>query len=278
MKIGFNGASTMKTDLPGDIRAASQGGYDLIEIWAKKMEAYLSDHSLKDLKGLFKKVQLRPLAINSVEFITFNSSWEKTNTMNMIQRYAEVGDQIGCPYIVLVPSPRPDGVSDQEVYEESVSVLQEISGKFKDHKIRFAFEFLGFSWCSVSTLEQDFKIVKGVGRENIGLVLDTFHFYAGGSEIQSIKNVDKEKIFILHINDAENLPRERLQDSHRLFPGEGIIPLKEIFSKLKEIHYDGPVSIEMFRPEYWMRPPEEVARKGMEALRKFITPLHPPLT
>ncbi len=270
MKIGFNGASTMKTDLPGDIRAASRAGYDLIEIWAKKMEAYLSDHNLEDLNGLLKKAKLKPLAINSVEFITFNSSWEKTNTMNMIKRYAEVADDIDCPYIVLVPSPRPPAVTDKEVYKESVSVLREISDKFKNYEVRFAFEFLGFSWCSVFTLEQDFKIVEGVGRSNIGLVLDTFHFYAGGSAISSVRNVDKEKIFILHINDAENLPREKLQDAHRLFPGEGIIPLKEIISKLKEIRYDGPVSIEMFRPEYWARPPEEVARKGMEAVKKFF--------
>jgi 2-keto-myo-inositol isomerase len=270
MKIGFNGASTMKTDLVGDIKAASQAGYDLIEIWAKKMEAYLSDHSLDDLNGLFKKAQLKPLAINSVEFITFNSSWEKTNTMNMIKRYAEVADQLDCPYIVLVPSPRPPAVSDKEVYKESVHVLLGISDKFKNYKVRFAFEFLGFHWCSVSTLEQDFEIVKGVNRNNIGLVLDTFHFYVGGSAIQAIENVDKEKIFILHINDAENLPKEKLQDGHRLFPGEGIIPLKEIISKLKEIHYDGPVSIEMFRPEYWIRPPEEVAKKGIQTIKRFI--------
>lgn len=270
MKIGFNGASIMKTNLPGDIKAASQAGYDFVEIWAKKMEAYLSDHSIDDLNDLFKKGKLKPLAINSVEFVTFNSSWEKTNTMNMIKRYAEVADKIGCPYIVLVPSSRPPAVSDKEVYKESVSVLQEISDKFKNYKVRFAFEFLGFSWCSVSTLEQDFKIVKGVGRNNIGLVLDTFHFYAGGSAIQSIKNVDQEKIFILHINDAENLPEEKLQDAHRLFPGEGVIPLQEIMARLKEIHYDGPVSIEMFRPEYWAQPAEEVARKGIQAIRRFL--------
>jgi sugar phosphate isomerase/epimerase len=79
MKIGFNGASTMKADLPEDIRVASLGGYDLIEIWAKKMEAFLSDHSLDDLRKLLEKARVKPLAINSVEFITFNSSWEKTN-------------------------------------------------------------------------------------------------------------------------------------------------------------------------------------------------------
>jgi len=270
MRIGFNGASTMKTDLPGDIRAASQEGYDGLEIWAKKMDAYLSKKSVRDLHRLFKKGKIRPLAINSVEFITFNSSWEKINTMNLIQRYAEIADDLDCPYIVLVPSPRPAGVSDKEIYEESIKVLRQISSKFKTYKVKFAFEFLGFSWCSVSTLEQALEIVKAMNRKNIGVVLDTFHFYVGGSPLDSIQKMDREKLYMLHINDAEGLPKSDLQDAHRLYPGEGVIPLKEIFSRLKEIHYDGPVSIEMFRPEYWTQPAEEVAKKGMEAIRKFI--------
>jgi len=270
MNIGFNGASTMKTDLPGDIRAASLAGYDLIEIWAKKMDAYLLEHSLADLRTILAEAHVKPLAINSVEFITFNAPWEKTNTMNLIARYAEMADHLNCPFIVVVPSPRPEGATDQEVLDESVRVLLEISDRFKDYKVRFAFEFLGFRWCSVSTLEADFAIVKRVNRENIGMVLDTFHFYAGGSSIGAIRQVDPEKIFILHINDAEKLPKAELQDAHRLFPGDGVIPLVEILSNLKDIHYDGPVSLEMFRPAYWVRPPEEVAQKGIDAIRKYL--------
>ncbi len=270
MKIGFNGASTMKTDLPGDIRAASLAGYDLIEIWAKKMEAYLLDHSLDDLRAMLEKAHLKPLAINSVEFITFNASWEKANTMNLIARYAKMADHLGCPFIVVVPSPRPEGAMDKEVLDESVRVLLEISDRFRDCKVRFAFEFLGFRWCSVSTLEEDYAIVKAVNRENIGLVLDTFHFYAGGSSVGAIRNVDPEKIFILHINDAEKLPKAELQDAHRLFPGEGVIPLEEIVAGLKNIHYDGPVSLEMFRPAHWSHPPEVIAKKGIDAIRKFL--------
>jgi 2-keto-myo-inositol isomerase len=270
MKIGFNGASTMKTDLPGDIRAASRAGYDLIEIWAKKMEAYLLDHNLDDLRMLLTEAHVKPLAINSVEFITFNAPWEKTNTMHLIARYARMADHLDCPFIVLVPSPRPEGVTDKEVLDESVKVLLEISDKFKEYRVKFAFEFLGFRWCSVSTLEEDFAIVKAVNRENIGLVLDTFHFFAGGSSISAIRDVTPEKIFILHINDAEKLPKAELQDAHRLFPGEGVIPLAEIIAGLKDIHYDGPISLEMFRPAYWFRPPEEVAQKGLVAIRKFL--------
>jgi len=270
MKIGFNGASTMKTDLPGDILAASCAGYDLIEIWAKKMEAYLLDHSLDDLRTLLAEAHLKPLAINSVEFITFNAPWEKANTINLITRYADMADHIGCPYIVVVPSPRPAGATDQEVHDESVRVLRGISNRFRDYRVRFAFEFLGFGWCSVSKLEQDWAIVKAVDRENVGMVLDAFHFYAGGSSVDAIREVGAKRIFIFHINDAEDRPKMALQDAHRLYPGEGAIPLAEIVAGLKEIRYEGPVSLEMFRPGYWSRPPEEVARKGIDSIRKFL--------
>jgi 2-keto-myo-inositol isomerase len=270
MKIGFNGASTMKTDLPGDIRAASLAGYDLIEIWAKKMESYLLEHSLDDLQALLAEAHIRPLAINSVEFITFNAQWEKNNTMHLIARYAKMADHLSCPYIVVVPSPRPTGVTDKEVLDESVAVLREISERFRDFRVRFAFEFLGFGWCSVSTLEQGLAIVRAVDRENVGLVLDTFHFYAGGSSLGAIRDADPEKLFILHLNDAENLPQTELQDTHRLLPGEGVIPLAEIVSGLKDIRYDGPVSLEMFRPAYWSRPPGEIAQQGIGSIRKLL--------
>src|SRR4030043_1608089 len=144
MRLGFNGASTMRADLRQDIRAASEAGYDLIEFWAKKMIAYLSSHTLEDVKGLLKKAKVKPLAINSVEFITFNASWEKINTMNLIRRYAKIAETLKCPYVVLVPSPRPKGTSDQEVFTESVAVLREISDKFKEVKVKFVFDFLGF--------------------------------------------------------------------------------------------------------------------------------------
>ena len=74
-----------------------------------------------------------------------------------------------------------------------------------------------------------------------------------------------EKLFIFHINDAEDLPKEKLTDAHRLYPGLGILPLKEIKAALDGIGYDRMVSIEIFRPEYWEQDPFDVARRAKEA-------------
>jgi 2-keto-myo-inositol isomerase len=74
--------------------------------------------------------------------------------------------------------------------------------------------------------------------------------------------LDPAKLFIFHINGAEDLPREQLTDAHRLYPGMGILPIGEIKERLDAIGYDKVASIEIFRPEYWDQDPREVAEKA----------------
>ena len=75
---------------------------------------------------------------------------------------------------------------------------------------------------------------------------------------------------MFHINDAEDLPKDELTDAHRLYPGEGILPIKEIKERFDKIGYGKMVSIEIFRPEYWKENPFDVARKAKEATEKVL--------
>ena len=109
-------------------------------------------------------------------------------------------------------------------------------------------------------------------RPDIGLVIDTCHFYAGGSELSSIEAVDPEKLLIFHINDVEARPKETIEDAHRLLPGEGVIPLPDILSRLRGIGFDGLCSVELFRPEYWERDPTELATAARAATLGLLEP------
>ena len=100
--------------------------------------------------------------------------------------------------------------------------------------------------------------------------MDTYHFYAGGSSFEAIDRLDPKKLFILHINDAEDLPKEQLNDSKRLYPGLGVLPIKEIKQRLDNIGYDGPVSVEIFRPEYWEQDPYKVAATAKVATEQVL--------
>jgi len=271
MLLGFNGATTMKADLPADIAAAARAGFKALEIWAAKMDKYLTEHSAAELKTLFDENGIRPASINSIEFITFRKPSEHKEIKARCRELCEMGRTLGCDKIVVVPSPLPaDGASRAEIQTESVKVLRELAEIAGPYDIELAFEFLGFDWCSVRTLDLCLDIVEETDRDNIGLVIDTCHFYAGGSTLSTIELVPPEKLLIFHINDVEERPRETIEDAHRLLPGEGVIPLDDILSRLRHTGFDGLCSVELFRPAYWERDPQELAQAAHEATLKAL--------
>lgn len=270
MEIALNGATTMKADLETDIRAASEAGFEWLEIWASKLRAFLKSRSTTDLNDLFATHNIRPYSINSIERITFRDAAGHRSLLAECEDLCRVAEAVRCPYVVVVPSPLPPGTSRAEVIEESRRVLDQLGRIAATRGVGLAFEFLGQPDCSVQTLALADEIVRAAEQPNIGLVIDSFHFYAGGSAIGSIDAIDAGRLFIVHINDAEDLPREELEDRHRLLPGLGILPLKEIVAALRRIGYNRVVSVEIFRPEYWERDPFELAREARAAVERAL--------
>ena len=271
MKLAFNGATTMRADLATDVNVAAAAGFDFLEIWAAKLRVYLQNNSASDLKDLFAKHGIAPLSINSIEHVSFRDSEAYESIKKECRDLCEVAAQIDCPYIVVVPGRLPQrGANRFEVIEESVKVLNELCDIAKGFGVSLAFEFLGQTDCSVQTLDLAHEIVRTVDRENLKLVIDSFHFYAGGSTVEMIDSLDPKLLAVFHINDAEDLPRHELNDSHRLFPGLGILPLRAMISSFTRIGYNGAISVEIFRPEYWDMKPSDVAYKSHEATQQIL--------
>jgi 2-keto-myo-inositol isomerase len=268
MKLALNGATTMRADLVTDCRAAKAAGFDYLEIWAAKLGAF----STSQLRDLFTPDGPPPLSINSIEHITFRDARAYESIKQECDELSRIAAAIGCPCIVVVPGRLPEGGASREtVIDESVRVLNELCDISGRHGVTLAFEFLGQTDCSVQTLDLAHEIVRESGRENLGLVIDSFHFYAGGSTVEMIEALDPKLIQIFHINDAEDLPRDQLEDRHRLLPGLGILPLAEIVSAFRLIGYDKVASVEIFRPEYWERDPFELARDAHAATERILS-------
>jgi 2-keto-myo-inositol isomerase len=223
---------------------------------------YLERGGLSALRRDLRRAGVKAATLNSVERITFNDPSGHIRMLEDFSRLCRVAEAIECETVLVVPSPRPRGVSTAAIERESIRVLRELSRLAKPHGVRLAYEFLGFADCTVNTLAQCAAIVEKVGRSNVGLVLDTFHFFAGGSTLASVRTLDPRRIFMVHLNDVERAPRRRMHDALRLYPGRGIIPLRAILGTLKAIGYDGKASVEIFRPQYWAREPLQVAREA----------------
>ncbi len=106
----------------------------------------------------------------------------------------------------------------------------------------------------------------------MGLVFDAAHFHGGGGLLSEIDQLDPDRIFAFHLDDLEDTPKEEITDARRLMPGLGVVPLDDICQRLKGIGYDGPCSVELFRPEYWEWDPTQLAVKVRGAAIEVLSP------
>lgn len=257
MRLALNGATIMRSPLEGDIDVAAAAGFDALEIWADKLDAYLLAHSLEDLREHLSTRGLAPWCINSIEDITFRNAAGRRDVLARLEHLSGVARVIGAPSIVVVPGRKPDGATRAECVRNAVDALRAMSDIAGETSL--AFEFLSKPGCAVPTLDVAVEIVERAGRSNVGMVLDTFHFHAGGSSLAYIASVHVERLLVVHLNGCEDRPRAELTDAHRLYPGEGAIPIEAILSTLRVHGWDGVASVEIFRPEYWEQPPRQVA-------------------
>ncbi|RLE92622.1 MAG: isomerase, partial [Thermoprotei archaeon] len=89
--------------------------------------------------------------------------------------------------------------------------------------------------------------------------------------LDHLREVPGDKLFFVHINDCEDLPRDKLADKHRLFCGEGVIPLVDVLKIFREKGYEGYLSVEIFREEYWKMNVLEIAKKAYSSLVKVAS-------
>ncbi len=270
MLLGYNGATTMTSNLETDIRIAGQAGYDVLEITAKKLDQFLQIRSLGDARKLMDTAHLKAYSVNSIEKINTRDAAERKQALERTRQISEWCKALDCPWIIAVPGPTPPGATWDDIRKETLAALRAMNDISAPLGVNLAFEFLGFPWCSVRTIAQAWDIVHTLNLPHVGMVIDTCHFYAGGSTLDSIKQIEAKKLAVFHINDVEPMPKEQIEDANRLFPGDGVIPLQDIIASVRATGFDGVASVEIFRPEYWARDPQSVALEAMEKSKRVL--------
>ncbi|UOF90337.1 2-keto-myo-inositol isomerase [Fodinisporobacter ferrooxydans] len=273
MKLCFNEATTLKnSNLAKDLEYCDKHGYDYIEIRTMdKLPEYLNDHSMDDLADFFHAHQIKPLAFNALVFFNNRDEAGYKEIINEYKGMLETAKQIGVSYIVAVPLVTDQKILKKDIKNSCVDVLKDLSDLAQPYGIKIAVEFIGHPQCTVNTFAQAYDIVEAVNRENVGLVLDCFHFHAMGSDLEDLKKADGSKIFILHIDDTEDFPIGFLTDEDRVWPGLGAIDLHGILSTLKEIGFSDVVSVELFRPEYYQLDAEEAIKTAKDTTIKVVS-------
>lgn len=266
--ICINTSTIRPTPFEEKIVIAAETGYDGIEVWINELEEF--EKAGGDLTALAREIQDRGLFVPNVIGLwgcmppteeAFEKSLEPTR--NRMRMAAAVGSQ----HIAAIPSPdRPD--FDLKWGAAMYRRLLEI-GK-EEFGITVAFEFVGFLK-GVHRLGQACAIAVDADHPDACLIADTFHLYRGGSGFDGLAHLDGGFIADFHWNDVPaDPPRDQLGDEHRIYPGDGILPLEKTLRHLVAIGYRGPLSLEMFNRDHWKQDPRQVAATALQKTRDLV--------
>jgi sugar phosphate isomerase/epimerase len=141
--------------------------------------------------------------------------------------------------------------------------------------MRFGLEFVGPATsrngkrCNfIHTLDQLLELRDAIGVPNVGVLLDSWHWYTSGATLDDLKKLRNEDIVLVHVNDAPaGIPVDEQIDSSRDLPGAtGVIDLAGFMGVLAEMGYDGPVTVEPFCKRLNEMEREDRAREVADSL------------
>jgi len=255
-----------KTGIVKEIEIAAQAGYDAIEPWIDTLQEYVrSSGAPKDLATRITDAGLTVEgAIGFAEWLVEDPG-RRAKGLERAKLDMELAAQIGARRIAAPPAgatdlPKLDFVKAAERYRALLE-LGDQAGLVPELELWGASRNFG-------RLGECVGVAMESGHPKACVLADVFHLYKGGSDYRGIRLLGPDTIQVLHMNDYPgDPPRERIDDSYRVFPGDGTAPLADILRALRRAGGQTILSLELFNRKYWAQDPLEVAKTGLAKMK-----------
>jgi sugar phosphate isomerase/epimerase len=252
-----------------EFEITSKAGYSGIEIWIDPFMKYLDSGGTPG--ELSKRVKDLGLTIeNAIGFAQWIVDDEQIRSQGLEQLKKEMSllAAAGCKRIAAPPmgAHQNPGLSLDRAAERYHAILE----LGKKEGVTPHLEFWGAS-ANLHNLAQSLYVAAAANHPDARILSDVYHMYRGGSGTEALKLIAPGIIEVFHFNDYPgNIQREKLTDSDRVYPGDGIAPVKDIIREM--IHKGRPVvfSLELFNKAYWGSDAFKVARVGLEKMQELV--------
>lgn len=258
-----------KRDLAALVELAASAGYDGIEPWIGEITAWRdAGGNLADMK---KKIADAGLAVESAigfaEWIVDDPARRKAGLENA-KRDMELVAQLGGTRIAAPPAgATKEKITDLAAVAERYAELCTVGDSIG---VVPQLEVWGFS-ATLSRLGETAYVLAECGHSSACLLPDVYHIYKGGSPFEGLEMLAGQAVHVFHMNDyPAQPPRETIDDSHRVYPGDGVAPLDRILKTIFANGFNGALSLELFNKSYWEQPADEVARTGLAKMRSAV--------
>ena len=254
-----------------DFRTAMEGyakaGIRAVEPQLTKVREFAQKESPAAARRLLDDLGLR--AVSSSNQIGLAEPGDaRAQSLEDLKWKVELAQAIGCDRIV-APSAGA-GQYTEDDYKRGVDNLREAADIAKPFGVTVMLEFTRTSRF-VASLPTALKVVRAANHPNLHVMLDTYHLWAGISKFEDLELLRDGELYHLHFEDVPaDPPREILGQPNRVFPGEGIAPLRRIIELLKRKKYVGAASLELFNPAIQSMDPYQVATRARAAIEPLI--------
>lgn len=241
------------------IDLAAEIGYKAIEPWNTELEGFVAEGG--SLNEIAQRLQAHGLEVPNVIAL---HSWmntrgaERDHAFEEAKRRMDQARALGARHVCASP---PMAEVDLDLAAENYHALCELG---RQHGVPPALEYLGFVH-GVKDIRTAHAILQKANHPDATVVHDFFHMYNGGSKPEDIRLIPGSQIAVVHLDDAPaHIPAGQIPDSERVWPGDGVCPLRQMCDLLIEVGYHGPLSLELLTPAYWEMDGRQAARLGWE--------------
>ncbi|MEL6105878.1 MAG: sugar phosphate isomerase/epimerase family protein [Planctomycetota bacterium] len=164
-------------------------------------------------------------------------------------------------------------------FRQHATRLREVARVLKDNGLSFGLEYVGTQSLRVSkrfpfihTMKETLDLHSEIDVDNMGLVLDSWHWFTAGESANEILALDAGQVVGCDLNDApKGRSMAEQQDGERELPAAtGVIDIQSFLEALIAIGYDGPVRAEPFNRPLNQLDNDAACAKTSAAIKKAI--------
>jgi len=259
-----------KLSIVEEVDVAGKAGYDAMEPWFDGLNKYAeAGGSLKDLG---KRIADHGMTIESaIGFAPWIVNDDQKRKLGLEQAKREMDRlaQIGGIRMAAPPAgtPRGEKIELQAMAERYAKLLEigESIGVIPQIEMWGGHPVIGRVSTAVS-------IAIECGHPKACFLGDVYHTYKGGCAFEGLNLLSPQALQVFHFNDyPADPPLETINDSHRVYPGDGIAPLDDILQGWVNIGATPVLSLEVFNRDYWKLDANNAAKTGLEKMKSAVT-------
>jgi 4-hydroxyphenylpyruvate dioxygenase and related hemolysins len=249
-------------ELPQKLEAIAKAGFDGVEIFETDFLAY--DRSPREVGQMVRDHGLEITLFQPFRDFEGMPEPHRSRTFDRAERKFDVMQELGTDLVLVCSNVSPISLGG---IDRAAADFHELGERAAKRGLRVGYEALAWGR-HINDHRDAWEVVRRANHPNVGLILDSFHSLARKIDINSIRSIPRDKIFIVQLADAPLIDMDLLYWSRhfRSMPGEGDLPVADFVAAVAETGYDGYFSLEIFNDQFRGGSAKAIAADGYRSL------------